>query len=179
MCPVLENRLVQRLRLLQVLAAVVGNPREQNVVMAALDDVDRIDLHVAQVPDRRRGCGGPLPKGAGVSSFCACSQIRRACALLSVIVEFAMAPQEFQKIAGEYLRRHRLSPGATYEFPRLDGEKAGLMARVESHETGLARKISPQLTSGPKLQPAGASSVVAAPMKKVLGVIAPLFKGAL
>ena len=51
--PVLEHRLVDGLRLVQVLAPVLGDAREEDVVVAALDDVDGVDLHVAQVLDRR------------------------------------------------------------------------------------------------------------------------------
>ena len=50
--PVLEHRLVDGLGLVQVLAAILGNAREEDVMVAALDDVDGVDLHVAQVLDR-------------------------------------------------------------------------------------------------------------------------------
>jgi len=50
--------------------AVVGNPCEQNVVMAALDDVNRIDLHVPHVPDCRGVAAGPGQKELGCSALC-------------------------------------------------------------------------------------------------------------
>ena len=51
MRPVLEHRLVDALRALQVLAPVLRNARVQDLVMASLDDVDRVDLHVTEVLD--------------------------------------------------------------------------------------------------------------------------------
>ena len=51
--PVFEHGLVGRLRLPEVAAPVAGDAAPQNVMMAALDDVDGVDLHVAQVRDRR------------------------------------------------------------------------------------------------------------------------------
>jgi len=35
----------------QIRAAISGNTVPQNVVMAALDDVDRVDLHIAKMVD--------------------------------------------------------------------------------------------------------------------------------
>jgi hypothetical protein len=58
MRPVLEHGLVHALRLAQVVAPVFRNARLQDVVMATLDHVDRVDLHVAEMLDRRaRGRG--------------------------------------------------------------------------------------------------------------------------
>ena len=51
MRPVLEHRLVDALRLAQVIALVCGNAGIQNMMVAALDDVDGVDLHVAEVLD--------------------------------------------------------------------------------------------------------------------------------
>src|SRR4051812_28062371 len=53
MRPVFEHRLVDRLRLAQIVALVGGNARVENLMVAALDDVDRVDLHVAEVLHRR------------------------------------------------------------------------------------------------------------------------------
>src|SRR5262249_55532289 len=41
---------------MQMGALVGGNAREQDVMMAALDDIDRVDLHVTQVL-HRSACG--------------------------------------------------------------------------------------------------------------------------
>src|SRR5262245_2429632 len=70
MRPVFEHRLVDALGLLQMRTLVAGNAREEDVMMAALDHVDRVDLHVAQVLHRsasgrrtvakRRGALEPL-----------------------------------------------------------------------------------------------------------------------
>ena len=65
MRPVFEDRLVDGLRLAQVLALVVGNPRVEDLVVAALDDVDGVDLHVAQVLDRGPGRLRPVAKRRG------------------------------------------------------------------------------------------------------------------
>ncbi len=55
MGPVLEDRLVHGLRPPEMLAPVSRDARIENVVMAALDHVDGVDLHVAQVLHRRAG----------------------------------------------------------------------------------------------------------------------------
>ena len=58
MRPILEDRLVDRQRLVQVLAAVLRIAGPEDVVVAALYDVDRIDLHIAEVlhcPGHRLG----------------------------------------------------------------------------------------------------------------------------
>ena len=59
MGPVFEHALVDALGLPQVGAAVVGNPVPQNMVVAALDHVDGVDLHIAEMFDR--GGGGLRP----------------------------------------------------------------------------------------------------------------------
>src|SRR5262249_36733207 len=41
---------------MQMGALVGGNAREQDVMMAALDDIDRVDLHVTQVLHRSAWC---------------------------------------------------------------------------------------------------------------------------
>ena len=56
MRPVFEHALVGALGLAQVAAPVVGNPGPQHVVMRALDDVDGVDLDIAEMFDR-------LPRG--------------------------------------------------------------------------------------------------------------------
>lgn len=53
-CPILENALVDGLRGAEVLASIVWNSCPQDVMMAALDNVDRVDLHVAELSDRSR-----------------------------------------------------------------------------------------------------------------------------
>ena len=60
MRPVFEHRLVDGLRLAQMLALVSGNARIEDVVVAALDHVDRVDLHVAQMLHRRPRRVGPV-----------------------------------------------------------------------------------------------------------------------
>ena len=47
--PVFEHGLVDALGLMQVRALVAGDARVEDVVVAALDHVDGVDLHVAQV----------------------------------------------------------------------------------------------------------------------------------
>jgi hypothetical protein len=58
--PVFEHCLVDCLRLVQVLAPVSGNARKQDVVMGALDHVDGVDLHVAQMRHRGACRLGPV-----------------------------------------------------------------------------------------------------------------------
>jgi hypothetical protein len=48
--------------LVEVLAPISGDAAEQDVVMAALDDVDGVDLNVAEVSDRSRRSAGAVPK---------------------------------------------------------------------------------------------------------------------
>src|SRR5882757_3255198 len=45
---------------MQVIAAVLRNPGEQNVVMTALNEIDRVDLYVPQMTDCCRGRGRPV-----------------------------------------------------------------------------------------------------------------------
>jgi hypothetical protein len=65
MRPVLEHGFVDGLRLVEVLAPVSGNARIEDVVMAALDHVDGVDLHVAQMRHRRGGCLRPVAERRG------------------------------------------------------------------------------------------------------------------
>ena len=51
MGPVFEHALVHALGLAQIRAAVVGNTAEEDVVVAALDDVDGVDLDIAEMGD--------------------------------------------------------------------------------------------------------------------------------
>ena len=51
--PIFEHRLVDGLGLVQVIAPVSRNARIENVVMAAFDHIDGVDLHVAQMRNRR------------------------------------------------------------------------------------------------------------------------------
>ena len=86
--PVLKNRLIDALGSMQVLAPVVGNSGPQDVVMAPLDHVDRVDLNIAEMSDccgRRRRAGsewswpveplGTKPDPPGLSR---CEEERRA-----------------------------------------------------------------------------------------------------
>ena len=50
MGPVLENAALHCLCPIEVLAPIIGNSRVQDVVMGSLDDMDGVDLHVAEVP---------------------------------------------------------------------------------------------------------------------------------
>ena len=54
MRPVFEHALVDALRLAQVRAGIGRDAAIENVMMAALDDVDGVDLHVAEMVHRRR-----------------------------------------------------------------------------------------------------------------------------
>ena len=58
--PVLEHRLVDALGLAQVLALIGRNARVEDMMVAALDHVDGVDLHVAEVLDRGRSRSGPI-----------------------------------------------------------------------------------------------------------------------
>jgi hypothetical protein len=49
---VLNDRLVDALGSLQMLALIVGNSGPQDVMVAAFDHVDRVDLHITEMPDR-------------------------------------------------------------------------------------------------------------------------------
>ena len=60
MGPVFEHAFVDALGLAQIGAPVVGNPVPENVVVAALDDVDGVDLHIAEMLDRGRRRLRPL-----------------------------------------------------------------------------------------------------------------------
>ncbi len=60
MGPVFEHALVDALRLPQIGAAISGDAARENVVMAALDHVDGVDLHITEVRDRCRGGLRPL-----------------------------------------------------------------------------------------------------------------------
>jgi hypothetical protein len=59
--PILENGLVDALCLMQMLAPIRRDARVEDVVMAALDDVDGVNLQVAQV---RHRCRSGLRTGA-------------------------------------------------------------------------------------------------------------------
>ena len=65
MRPVLEHGFVDGLRLVEVLAPVSRNARIEDVVMAALDHVDGVDLHVAQMRHRRGRRLRPLAERRG------------------------------------------------------------------------------------------------------------------
>ena len=54
MRPVFEHALVDALGLAQIGAAIGGDAAIEDVMMAALDHVDGVDLHIAEMVDRRR-----------------------------------------------------------------------------------------------------------------------------
>src|SRR6266852_2236231 len=62
MRPVFEARLVDRLRLAQMVALVSGNARVEDLVMAAFDHIDSVDLHIAQMLHRGASRLGPVAK---------------------------------------------------------------------------------------------------------------------
>jgi hypothetical protein len=61
MRPVFEHCLVDALRSMQMLAPIRRDARVQDVVMATLDDVDGVDLQIAEM---RHGCRRGLRAGA-------------------------------------------------------------------------------------------------------------------
>src|SRR5262245_29410980 len=65
MCPVFEDGLVDALDPMQMGALVSRDTREQNVVVATLDHVDRVDLDVAQVLYRGPRRLGPAAERHG------------------------------------------------------------------------------------------------------------------
>ena len=83
MRPVFEHALVDALGLAQIRAPVGGNAGPQDVVVAALDDVDGVDLHIAEMLDRRRASPAARRRTAPrASSRWARSQMRLAAALV-------------------------------------------------------------------------------------------------
>ena len=78
--PIFEHRLVDALRLMEMFAPVAGNARKENVVVAARDHVDGVDLHIAEMLDRggrplrplaeRRGGVEPLRAQPDASGLC-------------------------------------------------------------------------------------------------------------
>ena len=53
MRPVFKDRFIEAMRARQVAALVIGNARIEDMVVASLDHVDGVDLHVAQMRDGR------------------------------------------------------------------------------------------------------------------------------
>jgi len=53
MGPVLEDAAIHCLRTIEVLTAVIGDSRVEDVVMTPLDHVNRVDLYVPEMPHRR------------------------------------------------------------------------------------------------------------------------------
>ena len=82
MGPVFEHALVDALGLPQVGAGVGRDAAIENVMMAALDHVDGVDLHIAEMLHRRRDRLRPVAERLAVSSRWARSQIRRASVLV-------------------------------------------------------------------------------------------------
>ena len=97
MRPVFEDRLVEGLGLVQMLAPVRRDARLEDMVVAALDHVDRVDLHVAQVLHGERASPRGRRRTARASSRCARNQMRlawdslRAWGLLGMAGHWAMA----------------------------------------------------------------------------------------
>ena len=60
--PVFQYSFVDALGMTQIGSPVVGNPGPQHVMMRALDDVNGVDLHIAEVLDRGGGRGRPGAK---------------------------------------------------------------------------------------------------------------------
>ena len=58
--PVFEHALVDALGLMQMPAPVGRDARPQDMVVAPLDDVDGVDLHIAEMFDRRAGGRGAI-----------------------------------------------------------------------------------------------------------------------
>jgi hypothetical protein len=58
--PVFEHAFLDALGLTQVGAPIGWDPGPENVVVAALDDVDGVDLHIAEMLDRRARRWRPL-----------------------------------------------------------------------------------------------------------------------
>ena len=53
MRPVFEDRLVDALGLSQIRALIVGDAGPEDMVMGPLDDIDGVDLHIAEMLHRR------------------------------------------------------------------------------------------------------------------------------
>ena len=83
MGPVFEHASVDALGMAQIGAAVGRDAAEQDVVMAALDHVDGVDLHIAEMGDRIRHGLRAVTERRALSSRWACSQICRACVVVS------------------------------------------------------------------------------------------------
>ena len=62
--PVFEDALVDALRLMQMRATIIGNARPQDMMMAPLDDVDGVDLQIAQMLYGAKGRVPPSPNDA-------------------------------------------------------------------------------------------------------------------
>src|SRR5258708_10305751 len=60
MGPVFEHASVDALRLAQISAAIGGNPVPQNMVVAALDHINSVELHIAEMLDGARSRRWPV-----------------------------------------------------------------------------------------------------------------------
>ena len=60
--PVFKDALVDALRLIQMRATIIGNARPQDMMMAPLDDVDGVDLQIAQMLYGAKGRAPPVAK---------------------------------------------------------------------------------------------------------------------
>src|ERR1700754_2045289 len=65
MRPIFKDALVHGLSPVQVLAAIGGYAAPEDVVVAALDDIDRVDLDIAQMLDGGLRCARPGPERLG------------------------------------------------------------------------------------------------------------------
>ena len=59
MGPVFEHALVDALGLMQIRASIFGDAVPEDVMVAALDHMDGVDLHIAEMFDGRRRCLRP------------------------------------------------------------------------------------------------------------------------
>ena len=115
MRPVFEHALVDALGLPQIRAPIGGDAGLENVMVAALDDVDRVDLHIAQMLHRRRNSPRSGAERRAASSRWARSQICRALALVRGRVSVARG------IARQCNRIRREKRARIYDYDRPAG----------------------------------------------------------
>ena len=65
MRPVFEHAFVDRLRAVKVLAPIGRDARVEDVVVRALDHIDRIDLHISKMFDRETRRFRSFAEGGG------------------------------------------------------------------------------------------------------------------
>ena len=117
MGPVFEHALVDALRLLQIGAAIGGDAAVEDVMVAALDHIDGVDLHIAEMLDRGRA-SPPAPRrtapaypAAGRAARCAgpgswseggersCGASRRQCSRIRAAEQPALKRDEGRALA--------------------------------------------------------------------------------